>query len=60
MRQSNIVDQVPVEMPGIEKTSLIDMAQRGTLFAHGKAAMNAHIQDLIQLVNDFEGTDDHA
>ena len=47
-------------MPGIEKTSLIDMAQRGTLFAYGKAAMNAHIQDLIQLVNDFEGTDDHA
>jgi NTE family protein len=50
---------IAVEMPGIEKTSLIDMAQRDTLIAHGKAAMNAHIEDLIQLVDNFECADDH-
>ena len=49
---------IAVEMPGIEKTSLIDMTQRDTLITHGKAAMEAHIQDLIQLVDDFEYSDD--
>ena len=49
---------IAVEIPGIEKTSLIDMTQRDTFIANGKAAMKAQIQDLIRMVDNFEGNDE--
>ena len=45
---------IVIEIPGIEKTSLVDMGQRDTLIAHGKAAMNSRLKDLIRKVEDFE------
>lgn len=51
---------IAIEIPGIEKTSLIDMQQRDTLIGYGRAAMKAKIQDLIGMVDDFECTDERA
>ena len=51
---------IAIEIPGIEKTSLIDMQQRDTLIGYGKTAMKAKIQDLIGMVDDFECTDERA
>ena len=45
---------IVIEIPGIEKTSLVDMGQRDTLIAHGKAAMKAKMKDLIRKVENFE------
>jgi len=45
---------IVIEIPGIEKTSLVDMGQRDTLIAHGKAAMNSRLKDLIRQVENFE------
>jgi len=51
---------IAIEIPGIEKNSLIDMVQRDTLIADGRAAMKAQIQDLIQMVDHFECNDEHT
>ena len=51
---------IAIEIPGIEKTSLMDMEQRDTLIAHGKAAMKAQLMDLIQKVENFEPRDEQA
>lgn len=45
---------IVIEVPGIEKTSLMDMGQKDTLTANGKAAMKAQIKDLIRKVENFE------
>jgi len=42
---------IAVEIPGIEKTSLMDMEQRDTLIAQGKAAMKARLDDLKRKVD---------
>jgi NTE family protein len=49
---------IAIEIPGIEKTSLIDMEQRDTFIAHGKAAMKARLEDLIGRVDNFERKDE--
>jgi hypothetical protein len=51
---------IAIEIPGIEKTSLMDMEQRGTLIAHGKAAMKARLMDLIRRVENSERRDEQA
>jgi hypothetical protein len=51
---------IAIEIPGIEKTSLMDMEQRDTLIAHGKAAMKARLMDLIRRVENFERRDEQA
>ena len=51
---------IAIEIPGIEKTSLVDMEQRDTLIAHGKAAMKARLEDLIQRVENSERRDEQA
>jgi len=51
---------IAIEIPGIEKTSLMDMEQRDTLIAHGKAAMKAQLMDLIRRVENFERRDEQA
>ncbi len=51
---------IAIEMPGIEKTSLIDMEKRETFIAYSKTAMKAQIQDLIRKVKDFECNDEQA
>lgn len=43
-----------------EKTSLMDMEQRDTLIAHGKAAMKARLEDLIRRVENSKRTDEQA
>lgn len=45
---------IAIEIPGIEKTSLIDMKQRETLIERGKKAMQGRIGDLRQLVDAVE------
>jgi NTE family protein len=45
---------VAIEIPRIEKTSLIDMKQRETLIERGKTAMQGRIADLRQLVDTVE------
>lgn len=55
-----VMADIATEIPGIEKTSLINIVQRDTLIADGKAAMKAQIQDLIQMVDHFECNDEHA
>jgi NTE family protein len=45
---------IVIEMPNIEKTSLMDMEQKDTLIASGKAAMKARVEDLIRRVEDCE------
>jgi NTE family protein len=45
---------IAIEIPGIEKTSLMDMGQREALIADGKAAMKAQIEDLTRKVENFE------
>jgi len=44
---------ITIEIPGIEKTSLMDMKQRDTLIVQGKAAMKARLADLIHMVERF-------
>jgi NTE family protein len=51
---------IAIEIPGIEKTSLMDMEQRDTLIAHGKAAMKARLMDLIRRVENSERRDEQA
>jgi len=51
---------IAIEIPGIEKTSLMDMEQRDTLIAHGKAAMKARLMDLIRRVENSERRDKQA
>jgi NTE family protein len=51
---------IAVEMPGIEKTSLMDMEQRETLIALGKTAMKARLGDLIREVEEWECSDREA
>jgi NTE family protein len=51
---------IAIEIPGIEKTSLMDMEQADTLIAHGKAAMKARLMDLIRRVENFERKDEQA
>lgn len=51
---------IAIEIPSIEKTSLMDMEQRDTLIAHGKAAMKARLMDLIGRVENFERRDEQA
>jgi NTE family protein len=51
---------IAIEIPGIEKTSLVDMEQRETLIAQGKAAMRARLGDLIRKVENFEPKDEQA
>ena len=45
---------IAIEIPGIEKTSLMDMGQRDILIARGKEAMKAQLNDLIRKVENFE------
>jgi NTE family protein len=51
---------IAIEIPSIEKTSLMDMEQRDTLIAQGKAAMKARLGDLIRRVEESERKDEHA
>lgn len=51
---------IVIEIPGIEKTSLMDMEQRDKLIAQGKAAMKARLMDLIRKVENFEPRDDQS
>jgi NTE family protein len=51
---------IAIEIPGIEKTSLMDMEQRDTLISQGKAAMKARLMDLIRRVENFERRDEQA
>lgn len=51
---------IAIEIPGIEKTSLMDMEQRDSLIAQGKAAMNARMADLIRWVENPERKDQHG
>lgn len=51
---------VAIEIPGIEKTSLIDMQQHDTLIALAKAAMKAQMEDLIERAIHLESDDDHT
>jgi NTE family protein len=51
---------IVIEIPGIEKTSLMDMGQRDMLIAHGKAAMKAQLKDLIRKVENFELRDEQT
>jgi len=51
---------IVIEIPGIEKTSLMDMGQRDILIAHGKAAMKAQLKDLIRKVENFELRDEQT
>lgn len=51
---------IAIEIPGIEKTSLMDMEQRDTLIAHGKAAMKARLIDLIRRVENSERRDEQT
>lgn len=48
---------IAIEIPGIEKNSLLDMEQRETLIAHGKAAMRDRLEDLIRRVENFKRRD---
>ena len=52
--RSLFMADIAVEIPGIEKTSLIDMKQRETLIEMGKTAMQGRIADLRQLVDAVE------
>jgi len=47
--------QFRIEIPG-----LMDMEQRDTLIAHGKAAMKARIEDLLRRVENSKRTDEQA
>ena len=49
---------IAIEIPDIEKTSLIDMKQRDVLIEQGKTAMRQRIADLVRLVDAVEA--DHA
>ena len=49
---------IAIEIPGIEKTSLMDMGQRDILIARGKEAMKAQLNDLIRKVENFELRDE--
>jgi NTE family protein len=51
---------IAIEIPDIEKTNLMDMEQRDTLIAQGKAAMKARLGDLIRRVEESERKDEHA
>lgn len=51
---------VAIEIPGIEKTCLIDMQQHDTLIALAKAAMKAQMEDLIERAIHLESDDDHT
>ena len=51
---------IVIEIPGIEKTSLMDMGQRDILIAHGKAAMKAQLKDLIRKVENFKLRDEQT
>ena len=51
---------IVIEIPGIEKTSLMDMGQRDILIAHGKAAMRAQLKDLIRKVENFKLKDEQT
>ena len=51
---------IAIEIPGIEKTNLMDMEQRDTLIAQGKAAMKARLGDLIRRVEKSECKDEHV
>ena len=51
---------IVIEIPGIEKTSLMDMGQRDLLIAHGKAAMKEQLKDLIRKVENFELRDEQT
>jgi hypothetical protein len=51
---------IAIEIPGIEKTSLMDMEQRNTLIAHSKAAMKKRLMDLIRRVENSERRDEQA
>ena len=51
---------IAIEIPGIEKTSLMDMEQRNTLIAHSKAAMKKRVMDLIRRVENSERRDEQA
>jgi NTE family protein len=51
---------IAIEIPSIEKTSLMDMEQRDTLIAHGKAAMKARLMDLIRRVENSERRDEQT
>ena len=59
VRSLSMADIV-IEIPGIEKTSLMDMGQRDTLIAQGKTAMKAQLMDLIRKVENFESRDEQA
>ena len=48
---------IAIEIPGIEKTSLLDMEQRETLIAQGKAVMRARLEDLIRRAENSERRD---
>lgn len=52
--RSLFMADIAIEIPGIEKTSLIDMKQRETLIEMGKTAMQGRIADLRQLVDAVE------
>jgi NTE family protein len=45
---------IAVEIPGIETTSLIDLEQRDTFIAQGKAAMRPQIENLKRCVRNVE------
>jgi len=51
---------IAIEIPGIEKTNLMDMEQRDTLIAQGKAAMKARLGDLIRRVEKSECKNEHV
>jgi hypothetical protein len=44
---------IAVDIPGIEKTSLIDMQQRDALISQGKAAMMLQMETLKRRVETF-------
>ena len=45
---------IAIKIPGIKKTSLIDMKQREMLIDRGKAAMQGKLADLRRLVDIVE------
>lgn len=58
--QSLSMADITIEIPGIEKTSLMDMEQRDTLIGQGKAAMKARLKDLMRMVENFEHSNGQA
>ncbi len=55
--RSLFMADIAIEIPGIQKTSLIDIKQRDTLIEMGKTAMQGRIANLRQLVDAVENND---